>query len=137
MWRVQKLLLFLRIQKPAAVECLINSDTQPSTRLLPLPCFIPEARTKCTCYLKHQEARQRSASTDGIAGSARNTCETEILSRLLGEVVASAPSCLVFFFLPSNQRGERLQKRKRFVMLTEMTWPKSEMIPSSHPLPPH
>lgn len=105
---------------------LINSDTELSTKLLTLPCFVPEARTKCTGYLKHREARQRSASTDGIAESARKTWATEILSQLLGEVVAAAPSRVFFFFLPSNQSGEKLQERKRFIMLTETTWPQNQ-----------
>ena len=36
-------------------------------------------------------------STDGITGSARNMCETEILSQLLEEVIASVQR---FFFFP-------------------------------------
>ena len=56
-----------------------------------------KARTKCICYLKHQEAQQWSISTDGITGSAHSMCETEILSQLLEEVIASVQR----FFFPS------------------------------------
>lgn len=72
---------------------------------------------KGTCYLKHQEAQQRSASADGITRSARGTCETEILSRLLGGGGGFSSKLFVIFCLPSNQSGEKLQKRKCLLML--------------------
>lgn len=58
-------------------------------------------------------------STDGITGSARNMCETEILSQLLEEVIASVQR--FFSPLPADQSGETLQKRKHLIMLSEMT----------------
>ena len=46
-------------------------------------------------------------------------CETEILSQLLEEVIASVQR--FFFFLPADQSAETLQKRKHLIMLSEMT----------------
>lgn len=56
---------------------------------------------------------------DAVAGSAGSTSETEILSQLLKEVIASVQR---LFFLLSNQSGEKLEKRKYFIKLSVMTW---------------
>lgn len=80
-----------------------------------------EARTKCMCYLKPQQAQQRSASKDGITGSAHSSRETQKYCLNCWRKW-QLPFKDFFFLLPSNQSEENLWKMKCFIMLSEITW---------------
>lgn len=102
---------------------VISKDPEPAATAALSPvqssCFVPEATAKGSCCVARREAQPRSARVDAVAGSAGNTSATEILSQLLEEEIASAQR---LFFLPSNQSGEKLEKRKYFIKLSVMTW---------------
>lgn len=118
--RAQQLLLFLRIQKFAATECLVHSNTQPGTKLLPLSCFIPEGQGKVHVLFK-------------TPGGSAEICQygwhcwicwqyvpdRNIVPIAGGSDSFSSKTC---FLLLSHQRGEHLQKRKCLIMLSVMAW---------------
>lgn len=124
----------IRFRGGQSVVCTgiaISEDPEPAATAALSPaqssCFVPEAKAKCSCYVTRREAQPRSASADAVAGSAGSTSETEILSQSLKEGIASAQR---LFFLPPNQSGEKLQKRKYFIKLRVMTWLQSH--PDNH-----
>lgn len=103
---------------------VISKDPEPAATAALSPaqssCFVPEATAKGSCCVARREAQPRSAHVDAVAASAGSTSATEILSQLLEEEeIASAQR---LFFLPSNQSGEKLEKRKYFIKLSVMTW---------------